>query len=100
MNVPGEYENAKEWIQVSQAFSDVERDFDQMVGLLRMDRSLLRIYHQMGPIRDTWIHYRTRHLRPALEGEKEQEIPEDIREEEAMWATIMTNIKKMLVASR
>jgi hypothetical protein len=72
-----------------------------MVGRLRLDRSLLfRIYHQMGPIRDTWMYYRTRHLKPALEGEKEQEIPKDIREEEAMWATIMTNIKKMLVASR
>lgn len=101
MNVPGEYEKAKEWLQLSQALGDVERDCDQMVGRLRLDRSLLfNIYHRMLPIRDTWMHYRTRHLKPALEGEKEQEIPKDIREEDAMWATIMTNIKKMLVASR
>jgi hypothetical protein len=101
MNVPGEYEKAKEWLQLSQALGDVERDCDQMVGRLRLDRSLLfNIYHRMIPIRDTWMHYRTRHLKPALKGEKEQEIPKDIREEDAMWATIMTNIKKMLVASR
>lgn len=101
MNVPGEYEKAKEWLQLSQTLGDVERDCDQMVGRLRLDRSLLfRTYHQMRGIRDTWMHYRTRHLKPALEGEKEHEIPEDIREEDAMWTTIMTNIKKMLVASR
>jgi hypothetical protein len=46
------------------------------------------------------MYYRTRHLRPVREGEKEQEIPEDIREEDAMWATIMSNIKKMLAMSR
>ena len=100
-NVAGEYEKAKEWFQLSQALDDVERSFDQMVGGLRLDRSLLfNSYHQMRGIRNTWMYYRTRHLKPALEGEKEQEIPKDIREEEAMWATIMTNIKKMLVASR
>jgi hypothetical protein len=57
-------------------------------------------HHQMRAIRDAWMHYRTRHLKPALDGEKEQEIPKDIREEDAMWATIMANFKKMLMASR
>ena len=100
-NVPGEYEKAKEWLKLSQALDNVDRDFDPMVGSLCLDRSLLfTIYHQMRGIRDTWMHYRTRHLKPALEGEKEQEFPKDIREEEEMWATIMTNIKKMLAASR
>lgn len=100
-NVAGEYEKAKEWLELSQALDDVDRDFDQMVWHLRLDRSLLfRIYHRMGPLRDTWMYYRTRHLKPALEGEKEQEIPQDIRDEVEMWATIMTNIKKMLVAAR
>ncbi|MEQ1844009.1 MAG: hypothetical protein ABL983_00345 [Nitrospira sp.] len=101
MNVRGEYEKAKEWLQLSQALDDVERDCDRMVGLLRLDRSLLfTIYHRMAAIRDTWIHYRTSHLKPALDGEKEQEILKEIREEDAIWSTIMTNIKKMLVASR
>lgn len=99
-NVRGEYEKAKEWLWLSQALGDVDRDFDLMVGPLRLDRSLLfRAYHQLGPIRDAWMHYRTRHLRPVREGEQEQEIPEDIREEEAMWATIMTNLKKLLAAA-
>lgn len=100
-NVAGEYEKAKEWLLLSEALDNVERDFDRMVGCLRLDRSLLfPIYHQLRPLRDTWMYYRTRHLKPALEGEKEPEISGDVREEEAMWATIMTNVKKMLVASR
>ncbi len=100
-NEQGEYEKAKEWFWLSQGLDDVDRDFDLMVGPLRLDRSLLfRAYHQLGPIRDAWMYYRTRHLRPVREGEKEQEIPEDIREEDAMWATIMSNIKKMLAMSR
>lgn len=100
-NVAGEYEKAKEWLQLSQALDDVERECDQMVGHLRLDRSLLfNIYHQMRKILDTWMYYRTRHLKPTLDGEKEQDMPKDILEEEAMWATIMINIKKMLVASR
>jgi len=46
------------------------------------------------------MHCPPHHLKPALEGEKESETQKDIREKEAMWGTIMTNIKKMLVASQ
>ena len=59
-----------------------------------------RVYHQMGLLWGAWMHYRTCDLKPAVEGEKEQEIWKDIREEAAMWATVMTNIKKLLAASR
>jgi hypothetical protein len=101
MNVPGEYDKAKEWIAVFQGLEDVERESDQMVGRLQLDQTqLFWIYHQMGPLRGAWMHYRTCDVKPAVEGEKEQEIWGDIREEAAMWATVMTNIKKMLVASR
>lgn len=101
MNVPGECDKAKEWFAVFQGLEDVERESDQMVGRLQLDRTqLFRIYHQMGSLRGAWMHYRTCDLTPAVEGEKEQEIWKDIREEAAMWATVMTNIKKMLAAAR
>jgi hypothetical protein len=101
MNISGEYEKAKEWIAVFQRLEDVEWESGQMVGRLQLDRTqLFRIYHAMGPLRKTWMHYRTCDLTPAVEGKKEQEIWKDIREEAAMWATVMTNIKKMLAAAR
>lgn len=101
MNVPGEYDKAKEWIAVFQGLDDVERESDQLVGRLQLDRThLFRVYHQMGLLWGAWMHYRTCDLKPAVEGEKEQEIWKDIREEAAMWATVMTNIKKLLAASR
>ena len=95
-NVRGQYEKAKEWLQMYNDLSDVERDCFQMVGRLRLDRGLLfRIYHQIRPIRDTWVHYQTRDLNPA-----DKERVEAIRKEEAKWDTLMTMIKKLLVASR
>ena len=95
-NVAGQYEKAKEWLQMYNDLSDVERNCFQMVGGLRLDRGLMfRIYHQMRALRDTWVHYKTRDLDPA-----DQERCEAIRQEEAQWDTLMTMIKKMLVASR
>ena len=95
-NVRGQYEKAKEWLQMYNDLSDVERDCFQMVGRLRLDRGLMfRIYHQTRPLRDTWVHYQTRHLNPA-----DKERVEAIRKEEAKWDTLMTMIKKLLVASR
>ena len=44
--------------------------------------------------------YRTSHLKPELGEETNQKNREDRREADDMWATIMTTIKKMLVASR
>ena len=67
-----------------------------MVARLRLDRTLLfRIYHQMLPLRDMWMHYQTCNLNPA-----DKERVEAIRQEEARWETLMTKIKKMLVAAR
>ena len=96
MNVVGQYEKAKEWLQVYHDLTDVERDCFQMVGRLRLDRGLLfRIYDQTRALRDTWVHYQTRHLNPA-----DKERCEALRQEETQWDTLMTKIKKMLVASR
>ena len=101
MNIPGEYEKAKEWIAVFQRLEDVEWEFGKMVARLQLDRTqLFQIYHEMGPLRKTWMQYRTCDLTAAVEGEKEQEIWKDIREEAAMWATVRTNIKKLLAAAR
>lgn len=95
-NVAGQDEQAKEWWQLYQDLTDVERDCDHMVGRLCLDRALLfRIYHQTLPLRNTWMHYRTRRLNPA-----DKERGEAVREQEEQWTTFMTKIKKMLVASR
>ena len=96
MNVAGQYEKAKEWLQMYHDLTDLERDCDQMVGRLRLDRGLLfRIYHQMRVRRETWMHYQTRELNPA---DKERCVA--IHKEEAQWDMLMTKIKHMLVASR
>jgi hypothetical protein len=44
--------------------------------------------------------YQTLHLKPELGEETNQENREDRREDDDIWATIMINIKKMLIASR
>ena len=51
----------------------------------------------MRAIRDTWMHYRSRHLKPELGKETTQEHREGIREEAALWDTFTSHIKKMLV---
>jgi hypothetical protein len=48
MNVQAEFEKAREWRELSQQLAEVERDCDQMVGPLQLDRALLfGIYHRM-----------------------------------------------------
>jgi hypothetical protein len=101
MNIPGEYEKAKEWLAVWHRLEDVEWESGQMVGRLQLDRTqLFRIYYEMRLLRKICMQCRTSDLTPPVEGEQEQEIWKDIREEAAMWATVMTNIRKMLAASR
>lgn len=48
----------EEWAGLYQDLSDVERDLDQMVGLLRLDRTLLfGVYYRMLRIKQAWIEY-------------------------------------------
>jgi hypothetical protein len=53
-NIPPE-----EWAKLYDDLSMVERDFEQMVRLLRLNQSLLfEMYHRLTAIRDAWLAYR------------------------------------------
>ena len=90
-----------EWIQLYWLLDDCQRDYQQMIIGMRLDPVLLfSIYQRMLRIKEEWLALRTRELTPEQEGEMSQESCEALHEEEERWTTIITNIKKMLVASR
>jgi len=82
-----------------QDLGDVERDLDQMVGPLRLDRRLLfTVYHRTLAIKDAWLEYQARDF--SHEGAVTTKGEEVLREEGALFADLMLNIKRMLVAPR
>ena len=49
----------EEWAMSYQDLGDVTRELDQMVGRLRLDRSILfNIYHRMLAVQRAWLDYR------------------------------------------
>lgn len=89
----------EEWVRIYQDLGDVERDLDQMVGRLRLDRSLLfHIYHRMLAVQSAWLEYRARDF--TREGVVTPEGEDVLREEQARFADLMLKIKRMLVAAR
>lgn len=89
----------EEWARIYQDLGDVERDLDQQVGPLRLDRSLLfNIYHRMLAVQDAWLAYQMRDF--SHEGEVTPKGEEVLREETALFADLMLKIKRMLVAAR
>ena len=102
MGVHDEYEYAVEWMKIYQSLVDVERDCEQMVSRLQLDRSLMfRIYHAMQAIRDRWIDSWASRLNPKEEGQASyEESVKNLLREENEWGTTMTQVKKMLVSSR
>ena len=100
LGVPDKYENGRKWMQLSLTFTEIERDFDQMVMSLRLDRSrLFDMYLRMPGLRNRWMSYRIRDLTPRPDQEIDLELRESLRKEEEMWDAIMINVKKMYVAS-
>lgn len=90
---------SEEWGRLAQDLGDVERDFDQMKGRLRLDRSLLfNIYHRMLAVQDAWLNYQVRDF--TCGGELSQKGEEVVREERALFADLVLKIKRMLVAAR
>lgn len=82
-----------------QDLGDVERDLDQMVGRLRLDRLLLfRIYHQMLGIQGAWLDLLARDFTRG--GEITPEGEEVLRVEQTRFADLILKIKRMLVAAR
>lgn len=89
----------EEWDRLTQDLGDVERELDQMVGRLCLDRSILfNIYHRMLSIQGAWLEYRARDFTHG--GELTPKGEEVLREEQALFADLMLKIKRMLVAAR
>ena len=89
----------EEWAMVYQDVGDVTRELDLMVGPLRLDRSILfNVYHRMLAVQRAWLEYRARDF--SREGVVTPEGEEVLRTEQALFADLMLNIKRMLVAAR
>ena len=89
----------EEWARLYQDLGDVERDLDQMVGRLRLDRSLLfNAYHRMLAVQDSWLIFRARSF--TRDGELTPEGEDMLRMGQARFADLMLKIKRMLVAAR
>lgn len=87
------------WFKIYEDLGDVTREFDLMVGPLRLDRRLLfTVYHRMRAIQDAWLEYQRRDF--SRNGELTTEGEEVLRGERALFADLMLNIKRMVVAAR
>lgn len=89
----------EEWFALYQDLGDVERDLDQMVGRLRLDRPLLfNVYHRIFAVQDAWLIYRARDF--TREGELTPQGEDVLRTEQARFADLIFKIKRMIVAAR
>ena len=89
----------EEWVMIYHDLGEILREFDQMIGRLRLDRSLLfTIYHRILAIQNAWLEYRTRDF--SRGGEVTPQGVEVLREERVCFADLMMKIKRMLVAAR
>jgi len=95
--------SVEEWIGLYWIIDVCEREHEQMVMRLRLDRMILfRIYQQMLEVKTRWIIFEfndfDKQTRTVSEERNEKETFAS-EEEERMWSTVMTNIKRMLVAA-
>ncbi|MEI8015202.1 MAG: C2H2-type zinc finger protein [Nitrospira sp.] len=89
----------EEWVRIYQDLGDIQRDLDQMIGPLRLDRSILfNTYHRMLAVQSAWLEYRARDFTRG--GVVTPEGEDVLRVEQARFAALMLNIKRMLVAAR
>jgi hypothetical protein len=89
----------EEWMMIHHDLADVTRDLDLMVGPLRLDRSILfNVYHRMLAVQRAWLECQRRDFTRG--GELTPEGEEVLREEQALFADLILNIKRMLVAAR
>jgi hypothetical protein len=95
----------QEWGRLFAGLDSVERDFELMIGPLRLDRTLLfGIYHRLSAIRDAWLQYREHDLIQdaqrtlACEGTSNPESM--IEEDRARLDDVMAKVKRLLVAAR
>lgn len=92
----------EKWVALYWILDECERDYEQMVMRLRLDRTILfRTYRQMLAVKRNWLNYLCNDFAQTTEtvsDEVNTTEPSAWDEEEQMWTTLMTNIKKMLVA--
>lgn len=102
-SVRPEMTSVEEWIALYWILDECERDYEQMVLRLRLDRMILfQIYRQLSVVKQRWLNYLSTDFDYQI-GSLAEEIHErhaSTWDEEAhMWTMIMTNIKKMVVAA-
>lgn len=102
-NLRPEMTTAEEWVSLYWIIDECERENEQMVMRFRLDRRILfQIYRQMLVVKNGWLDYLFNDF-----GKQARSFSEEVNgkettalvEEEKVLTTIMTNIKKMLVAS-
>jgi hypothetical protein len=94
---------AQQWVALYWIIDECERDCEQMVLRLGLDRTILfRIYQQMLTAKNKWLTY----LRidfaqdtQSLRNETNMNESSAWELEEHMWNALMTSIKKILVAA-
>ena len=93
----------EQWVDLYLTIDDIERDYEQMVMRLRLDRTILfRTYHQMLMVKHRWLNYLSIDFSTNSESICDETLTNELSawdEEAQMWDTFMTHIKKMLVAS-
>ena len=110
-NIPPE-----EWAKLYDDLCNVEREFEQMVGLLRLNQSLLfEIYHRLTAIREAWLAYRDHDemqseirrepsavtLQSSAENATSMTDSENLMERDKVLLDEVSNrVKRLLVAAR
>ena len=93
----------EKWVALYWTLDECERDYEQMVMRLRLDRTILfRTYQQMLVVKRSWLNYLWNDF-----AQTDETVSDEVNttqssawdEEEQLWDTLMTNIKKMLVSS-
>jgi hypothetical protein len=93
----------QQWMDLYWIIDECERDYEQMVMRLRLDRTILfRVYQRMLLVKQSWLTYLLAHFDKNTQSVCEEDnmnAPSAWDVEERMWNAIMTSIKKMLVAA-
>jgi hypothetical protein len=91
------------WISLNWTIDECERDHEQMVMRLSLDRMILfRIYQRMLEVKNNWLNYECNDC-DKQSGFVSEEMDEKgtflSNKEERLWTAIMTSIKRMLVGA-
>lgn len=93
----------EKWMLLYWILDECERDYEQMVMRLRLDRTILfRTYRQMLAVKRSWLAYLWNDFHQSSGSvcdEMNMTEPSAWDEEAQMWDTLMTNIKKMVVSA-